>query len=549
MNLKPGESTVIDPKTVSAAAPAITSEDQKRLRALVERRHPFYADYCHHWQFLEETYSGGREWFEDNIFKYVKEGEKEFQDRVARCYRFNHSREVVDLLNKYLFKQEIHRSDSAPKSVLDFWKRATRNGLDIKDFSRQISKKSSTLGRIGIVVDNNMPTQVAAGAAVSVAEARNLAIHTYAYIVGPTHMLDYSFDETGSLNWILIQETRRDDDDPFGSSGELVPRFRLWTKTEWRLFEERRNRNGRKQIVEVANGSHNLGVVPVILADNIISDDEYVSPSLIDDIAYLDRAVANYLSNLDAVIQDQTFSQLAMPAQNVLPGEDDYNKLLEMGTKRMFLYDGEGGAEPKYISPDPKQAQLILQVIEKIINEIYHTVGLAGERTKQDNSKGIDNSSGVAKAYDFERVNALLTAKADSLEMVENKIAYLVALWNGEEKKIESDKDLVTYPDTFDVRGLYDEFDIAARLSLIQAPEGVRREQMKAVVEKLFPQLADDLRKKIEAELKAWPPAPELMAAPAGPGQPPAGNKDTPATKKPSDERNAEKDQSKSKKQ
>ncbi|MDT4838232.1 hypothetical protein FQZ97_719830 [compost metagenome] len=511
----------------------------------MERRHPFYADYVHHWRFLEETYSGGREWFEANIFKYVKEGDEEFKDRVKRCYRFNHSREVVDLLNKYLFKQEIQRSDSAPDSVQKFWKRATRNGLDIKDFSRQISKKSSTLGRIGIVVDNNMPAAAADGKApVSVAEARNLAIQTYAYAVGPTQLLDYSFDETGALNWILIQETRRDDEDPFVSSGELLPRWRLWTKTEWRLFEERKGRNGRKQIFEVDSGAHNLGVVPVVLADNLISDDEYVSPSMIDDIAYLDRANANYLSNLDAVIQDQTFSQLAMPAQNVLPGEDDYNKLLEMGTKRMFLYDGEGGAAPFYLSPDPKQAQLILQVIEKIINEIYHTVGLAGERTKQDNSAGIDNSSGVAKAYDFERVNALLTAKADSLEVVENKIAYLVALWNGEESQIKDDQDLVTYPDTFDVRGLYDEFDIAARLSLIQAPESVRREQMKAVVDKLFPQLADDLRKKIEAELKDWPPAPEELMG-AVPGTP--GQKPTPAVKQPTDQRSGEKDQSEKK--
>jgi len=253
----------------------------------------------------------------------------------------------------------------------------------------------------------------------------------------------------------------------------------------------------------VDSGDHGLGIVPVVLADNIISDEEYCAQSLIDEIAYLDRAVANYLSNLDAIIQDQTFSQLAMPAQNVLPGEDNYTKLTEMGTKRIFLYDGEGGAQPFYLSPDPKQAQMILAVINKIISEIYHTVGLAGERTKQDNAVGIDNSSGVAKAYDFERVNALLAAKADSLEAVENKIAHIVAKWSGEDARIE--KDLVSYPDDFDTRGLYDEFDIAARLMLISAPDAVRQEQMKAVLDKLFPQLAKDLRKKMEAELKSWP--------------------------------------------
>lgn len=500
--LKPGQVGTLDPQEANYGAPdvGVKSDEQKRLRALIARRHPRYEDHIKHWTFMEATYDGGREWFDANIFRYIKEGDQEFSDRLARCYRFNHSREVVDLINKYLFKQHITRNDAdAPESVKAFWKKATKNGLTIKDFVRQVSKKTSMVGRVGIVVDTTAPS----GAVVSKADEKALGIRTYAYIVGPDQLLDYSYDDDGALNWALIREVARDDEDPFTSSGNEVDRYRLWTKADWSLFEEQMQ--GRKKVVVMIDyGEHNLGEVPVVLADNIISDEEYTPPSMIDDIAYLDRAVANYLSNLDAIIQDQTFSQLAMPAQNVLPGEDNYTKLVEMGTKRVFLYDGEGGSQPFYLSPDVKQAELIVTVINKIIGEIYHTVGLAGERTKQDNAVGIDNSSGVAKAYDFERVNALLAAKADSLEAVENKIVRLVALWNKEEAQVE-DRSLVSYPDNFDTRGLYDEFDIAARLMLIDAPDSVRREQMKMVLDKLFPQLAADLRTKMEAELKGWP--------------------------------------------
>ena len=505
---KPGQTAYIDPQDVSGGLGIAPMDDnQKKLRHLISRRHPEYADFCAHWNFLQATYDGGREWFKDgNVFRYIKEGEKEFADRVERCYRFNHSREVVDLLNKYLFKQNIVRNeDDAPASVAAFWKKSTKNGLEMRDFSRQVSKKASINGRIGVVVDNT-----ARAAVLSKAEEKQQGVRTYAYIIGPKQLLDYSYGEDGGLNWVLIMEEVRDDFDPMNSSGDERPRYRLWTKTEWRLFEEQ-GKGRQKKVVEVGNGAHNLGVVPVILVDNIITDEEYVAPALIDDIAYLDRAVANYLSNLDAIIQDQTFSQLAMPAQNVLPGEDNYTKLTEMGTKRVFLYDGEGGQKPEYLSPDPKQAQMILAVINKIINEIYHTVGLAGERTKQDNALGIDNSSGVAKAYDFERVNALLQAKADSLEVVENKIAYLVALWNGEEGQMRDD--LVGYPDNFDTRGLYDEFDIAARLMLVEAPESVRRHQMETVIDKLFPQLAKDLKAKMLEDLKSWPLDPVQLAA------------------------------------
>ena len=496
--LKPGQTATIDPKDESQQTVSPMTDEQKKLRTLIERRHPEYDEQIAHWKFLEATYEGGREWFEENVFKYVKEGDQEYADRLERCYRFNHSREVVDLINKYIFKQNVTRSEDAPDSVKRFWASATKSGLSITDFMKQCSKRTSMQGRIGIVVDTTAP----AGAVLSKADEKAAGVKTYVYAVGPEQLLDYSFDDQGKLNWVLIRECHRDDADPYTSSGAEIDRYRLWTKTDWKLFEERQE-GRRKVVVLVDEGVHGLGEVPVILGDHIISDEEYDAPAMIDDIAYLDRAVANYLSNLDAIIQDQTFSQLAMPAQNVLPGEDAYTKMLEMGTKRVFVYDGEGGAQPFYLSPDVKQAELIVTVINKIIGEIYHTVGLAGERTKQDNAVGIDNSSGVAKAYDFERVNALLAAKADSLEAIENKIVRLVALWNGE--TILEDTNFVSYPDNFDTRGLYDEFDIAARLMLIDAPDSIRQQQMRMVLDKLFPQLKKDLREAMEKELKDWP--------------------------------------------
>lgn len=522
-----GGAVTVDPNDVSVGTGPLTPSE-KQLQALIKRRHPEYAELKDHWDFCEDTYEGGPEWFGDHLFRYIKEGEKEYGDRVRRAYRFNHTREVVDMLNKYLFRQVVVRSENAPESVKRFWNSCTKNGLGISEFARQIGKMTSIKGRVGIVVD-----RIGGGANLSVAEAKRQGVRTYAYAVGPEQLLDYSFAEDGTLNWVLVLEVRRDDKDPLNDSGDEVEQYRLWTKTEWMLFQE--VKEGRRKTVKLIDQStHGLGEVPVVLADHVISDEEWCAPALIDDIAYLDRAVANYLSNLDAIIQDQTFSQLVMPAQNLLPGEDDYKKMVEMGTKRIFLYDGEGGAAPSYLSPDPKQASMILAVINKIINEIYHTVGLAGERTKQDNAMGIDNSSGVAKAYDFERVNALLASKADSMELIENKVAHLVALWNGESKPGEQEK-IVSYAEDFDVRGLYDEFDIAARLALIAAPDAIRQEQMRTVVNKLFPQLKEELKNKIEAQLKGWPIDPMTQVAPGDkkPGEPSRqGQNNKPAEKK-----------------
>jgi len=278
-------------------------------------------------------------------------------------------------------------------------------------------------------------------------------------------------------------------------------------------------------IVEDPKVNHGLGVVPVFPADNVLTDEKWCSPSMIADVAYLDRAVANYLSNLDAIIQDQTFSQMTMPAQGVLPGEDGYNKLVEMSTKRVFTYNGESPHKPEFISPDPQQAGLILNTIAKIVGEIYHSVGLTAERTGSNDggaTGGGNEASGVAKAYDFEKVNSLLAAKAAALELVERKVARLVAAYSGEEDKVP--EDVVIYPIDFDVRGIYDEFEIGARLMLLSAPDEVRREQMRLVIKKLFPAASKEKAAELEASLKDWPPEPIEAATPLGNKTPGAKN-------------------------
>lgn len=532
----------------------LATKKQQKLedvyRAMFERRHPAYHDMQGHWAFLRATYRGGREWFNENIFKYVKEGQDEFEERKRRAYRFNHTREVVDLVQKYLFKAPVKRDvEGADPVVNKFWERSTRTGLKIDDLMRLASTDSAITGRIAIVVDNYTPFADAQN--VSIADAEKAGAGTFAYIVDTPDILDYAWGDDGGLLWITLQEFLRDDANPVTASGDSIRRVRLWTRESWFLFEERAAEGANisstgaannKIVEKIDEGKHGLGFVPVKLFDNVATERKYNVPSLIDDIAYLDRAIANYLSNLDAIIQDQTFSQLAIPAQSLTGDQKDAKKhMITVGTNRIFTYDGGLGstAKPEFLSPDPKQAGVIMDVISKIINEIYSTIGLAGERTKQDNSVGIDNSSGVAKAYDFERVNSLLFAKGQRCEHVENWLVDTVLAWNSKTPPVEP---LVTYPSSFDVASLGDELVTSEALSKVSAPIEIRREQMKKVAEKLFPQVTIERWNAIERAIEKWedaqPPAQPPQTATSSTKKPVAApnrqgsvTPDTPASK------------------
>lgn len=489
-----------------------TTPETDAVTSFYHRRHPAYDDLLTHWVFCEATYNGGRQWFEENLFQGPKEGDKEFGERKKRAIRLNHTKEAVDLVQKYLFKSPVKRDvEGAPEALKKFWARAMRSGQGIDELMNLASTGNSLNGRVAVVVDSSVPAN---GAVVSQKEAEEGTGFVYAYVVMPKDVLDYAWDdEDGELLWIKLREFYRDDKDPVKGTGLVYERVRLWTRTNWELYELFDEVEGQpKKAKLIKSGTHTLGRVPVKLADHTVSNHPFKSSALVDDIAYIDRAIANYLSNLDAIIQDQTFSQLAIPAQALSGDKKSASKhIVEMGTKRIFTYDGGAGstAKPEFIAPDPKQAGVIWDTINSYVTQIYSTIGLAGERTKQDNALGIDNSSGVAKAYDFERVNSLLLSKAKRLEAVENWIVETVLLWAGETLPEEA---LVTYPTTFDVASLGDELVTAEALQKLKAPMAVRRAHMKGIVEKLLPQVTEEVWKTLMAAVDSWEDVEETLA-------------------------------------
>src|SRR5205085_6490644 len=113
------------------------------------------------------------------LFTYHKEGKTEFENRKKRAYRFAHSREVISLINKYVFKGSIERreEDKLPAPVRDFWKSSTLLKRPIADLMNSVCTWTSTFGRIWVVVDNNVPPGAQSVADVKAAKGRCYAYH------------------------------------------------------------------------------------------------------------------------------------------------------------------------------------------------------------------------------------------------------------------------------------------------------------------------------------------------------------------------------------
>ena len=131
-------------------------------------------------------------------------------------------------------------------------------------------------------------------------------------------------------------------------------------------------------------------------------------------------------------------------------------------------------------------------MVQKQIKQLYSSQGLQGATGEE-----IKGDSGVAKAYEFDKLNKLLATKADNLEQTERDIAWLFGLWMDAEKVDY----VVDYPEDFDVKSLAAEIQMAQELSILSVSDTFTKEIHKSIVKKVLPKMLDKTEEKILAEI------------------------------------------------
>lgn len=464
--------------------------------------HPAYAEKAPHWAFCRQSYEGGPAYFDANLLKFRLEDRPDFEDRKKRASRYNFSRQVVDIINDHLFKVAPTRNiKSAPDAVKRFWVRATKgkgaNGIEV--FVREVAKWAKAEGRAYVVID--VPSD---GGVTPTTEADRLArgLEPYAYIVHPDDMLDIAYDEDGKILWAKVRERYREDADPKAASDSYEERYRLWERGKWSLWRKKKHeQTGAVEPEMIEDGTFRFTEVPIIIVEHQDGDD-YSSPGLIDDVAYIDRDIFNLGSELTETISQQTFGQLIMPSDAFPPNLDQaaLQAYLAVGKRRVLVYWAEAKTAPQYISPDASQGGLILSTIDKRIGWLYDAVNLGSEVGREKTT----SASGVSKAYDFATLEGGLVTSATELESAEMEMARFVDLWTGGDGKLP--EGLVAYPRSFDVISLNQALTEALSLQVVleAASPTAMAELRKQIAAKGLDKVDEKIMQQIVDEIDAY---------------------------------------------
>jgi hypothetical protein len=337
----------------------------------------------------------------DYLVSHPRETPEKYQKRKQLAYYLNYVAPVINSHVNPVFRKEPKREWNENDLWSKFIENADTNGTSLHRFMKRAGLMAKLKAVVFIVVDN-VTEQPA-----TMAQALKDRAFPYVYTIEPQQVKSYKTNKAGrliSITYAVASET---------TQSSTAEETWTWTPEAW----ECQLAGG-----EIKRGENLINRVPVVpLFSKPMTPGEMLPQSEFYNIVQTNRRIYNLCSEIDELIRNQAFNVLTYPAGEGQQQEDV--KEITVGTENVMSYDGKLSNKPEFISPDAAPLQELRAERDSLIKEIYRMASLS-------HVTGIEQkTSGVAKGWDFEQTNQVLSDFALNCEGVEIDISRLFALW------------------------------------------------------------------------------------------------------------------------
>ncbi len=391
-----------------------------------------------------DSYVGGQVYLDGGHLKQNrKEHNENFKLRKDISAYFNFVGPMVDLLTGFIFSTKIDRTN-VPEDLKFIVEKATHK-KSMSAFMRTVGVRSA-LHTVGILVDspsfNREDVQTKAD--------ENLAnLDPYCVLYSPFQIRDYSINKKdGKLNWVLLDESSNDDDDPMRPRSERK-RYVLWTRE---YFQEITFKSTDPSIVkrvvnsvtggdewEVILGeevAHPIGEVPFRFVSWRDSDEDEITESIFEDIALISRIIFNVMSYMIEMLGAGTFKVLFYPSKGGKLPDDIVNA--NFWESPAIPYDINSTTQPDFKGAELNEIKPFVEAIYMYIKYMSNRIGMNDEREKEL------HQSGRSITKEFEKVEAFLRQASEQLQGAERWIYSMASKWR--KGSVESNETNVVYP-------------------------------------------------------------------------------------------------------
>ncbi len=447
------------------------------------------------WRYNEDAYDNTGGFLNGSyLFKFSREDDNAFQRRKDICYMINYAKDIAGTVTGHLFKQPITRDVDDDETLTDFLEATNRRGdKNMSELMKEAFLKAYVYEWSYVLVDKPSET-------FQTLRDEKLDGKPYAYVLSAKDVVDWQKDEYGEYIWIKIKEFFVTNNDIPIAEHETLIRYRIWTRTEWKLYDE----DGALK----EQGVHKLGVVPIV---QIRCDDSIKNPdlgtSIFTSIVQVLVRLFNALSELDSLLINGTFPILVIPSSapaSQVADDDDTStekNLPDLGVGSTLNIDPESRQKAEFINADSSTTDAYYNLIDRLKNIMQELARLA--------YTGGVQSSGVAMAFQFEKTNQMLLSKAETLKDAELAILHLVSLWMDDttEKEIS-----IEYPKDYNIRDMEKEIKNVFDMLGLQLSDKFNKALKKLASRNLMPSLTTEQQKEIDEEIENGEDLPDFEA-------------------------------------
>ena len=403
-------------------------------RKEIEQQHTQYKGMMPRWEYYIRSYLGGKE-YQDGKFlqEYQLELESEYFKRLAYTPLDNHARNVIDIYSSFLFRvpptRELGTLQDDP-SVDQFLDDCDYEGRTFDALMREVQNYASVYGHCWIIVDKPSTNVMTRG------EELEQNIRPYLNIYTPENVLDWKYARSPNgyyyLEYLKIRES-------IDQNGEY---YKIWYEDRVDcVFLSTNNRDEPKITQTLENP---IGKIPAVILYNQRSPMRAVGISDLTDVADLQKAIYNELSEIEQIIRLSNHPSLVKTR--------DTDAGAGAGSIIEIPDNIDANLKPYILQPSGSNLDGVLKSISNKVDAINRLSHVGSIRATSERV-----ASGIALRTEFELLNARLSQKSKLMELAEEQIWRLYALW--QETIFDG---TVKYPETFDIR------DWATDLELLQ---------------------------------------------------------------------------------
>tara|TARA_R100001198_G_scaffold18937_1_gene9330 strand:+ start:738 stop:2153 length:1416 start_codon:yes stop_codon:yes gene_type:complete len=404
--------------------------------------HKDYKESVSLWEYFIRSYNGGYDYMVGQYLnRYNLELDNEFNQRLANTPCDNHCKNIIQIYSSFLFRVKASRnfgSMAEEPSLESFLKDADLDGNSFNNVIKQAQNYASIYGHCFMILDKPKITTNTR------ADEIEQDIRPYLSIVTPENVLDWNFKREINGKYTLDYLKIREEIDRHGGTY-----MRIWYLDRVDTVYMKDDRT-EPSIIDTADNL--IGKIPAVILYNAKSHKRGIGQSDLQDIADLQKSIYNEFSEIEQLIRLTNHPSLVKtPSVNASAGA---GAIIEMPDEM------EPNLKPYLLQPSGQNLTSLMDSINhkvEAINRLAHTGAIRTTRNQIN--------SGIALQTEFELLNARLSEKADNLQIAEEQLFKLYALFQNTEFDGE-----ISYPDTFNIR------DYASDLAFYQQAKAINIE-------------------------------------------------------------------------